>query len=719
MAELLVEFLSEEIPARMQARACADLKRLVTERLKAEQLSFERADAFTTPRRLALVVDGLPLAQPDQRIERKGPRIDAPDKAIAGFLGSVGLTRDACEVRETPKGTFLFAVIDRPGRPAAALLSEIVAEVAQAMPWPKSMRWANTRLRWVRPLYGVVAVFDGSALDGGIALAADDVLPFGGTTRGHRFLAPAAIEATGFADYAEKLRCAYVELDPAARRDRIGGDAAAAVEAAGLRLRPDEALLDEVTGLVEWPVVLMGRIDEAFMGLPPEVLTTAMRSQQKYFAIDDAAGALAPRFLFVANLMADDGGAAIVAGNERVLRARLADAKYFWDADRKTTLEERVPVLDGIVFHARLGSLGDKVMRLQILAGELADAIPRCHSDMARTAALLAKADLVTGMVCEFPELQGIMGRYYALDEGEKHDVADAIADHYSPAGPNDACPHKAVSIAVALADKIDTLVGFFGIGETPTGSKDPFALRRAALGVIRLILENELRVPLAKVLATSDGLYRKASSKGRGKTPAPKGRQKTAAPDGRQNTKDTAAAVLSFVADRLKVHLRDQGVPYDQVAAVFALADEDDLVRLLARVRALGAFVAAEDGANLLTAYRRATNIVRVEEKKDGVTFDGARYDPALPQPANGHEEADLWAKLSEVEAGAGPLIGDEQFADAMGLLARLRRPVDTFFDKVTVNVGETMIRENRLRLLARIVAVMDRVAVFSELEG
>ena len=710
MAELLVEFLSEEIPARMQARAAADLKRLVMERLGAAQLPYERNEAYATPRRLTLVVDGLPLAQPDQCIERKGPRTDAPDQAIAGFLGSVGLTRDACEVRETPKGTFLFAVVERKGRPAAAVLSEIIAEAAQAMPWPKSMRWAATTMRWVRPLHGVVAVFDGIALDGGIALAPDDVLPFGGTTRGHRFLAPAAIAVTDFADYAEKLRAAYVELDPAARRDRIADDAAAAVEAAGLLLRPDEALLDEVAGLVEWPVVLMGRIDEAFMGLPPDVLTTAMRSHQKYFAVDDAAGALAPRFLFVANLTAGDGGAAIVAGNERVLRARLADAKYFWDADRKTTLEERVPALDGIVFHARLGSLGDKVMRLQILAGELADAIPRCHSDMARAAALLAKADLVTGMVGEFPELQGIMGRYYALDEGEKHDVADAIADHYSPAGPNDACPHKAVSIAVALADKIDTLVGFFGIGETPTGSKDPFALRRAALGVIRLILENELRVPLAKVLTASDGLYRKATSKGRGKTPAPKGRRKT---------KDTVAAVLSFIADRLKVHLRDQGVPHDHVAAVFALADEDDLVRLLARVRALGAFVAAEDGANLLTAYRRAANIVRVEEKKDGVTFDGARYDPTLPQPTNGHEEADLWAKLSEVERGAGPLIGDEQFADAMGLLARLRRPVDMFFDKVTVNVGETMIRENRLRLLARIVAVMDRVAVFSELEG
>ena len=700
MAELLVEFLSEEIPARMQARAAADLKRLVTERLAAAQLAFGRAEAFATPRRLALVVDGLALAQPDQRSERKGPRVDAPDKAVQGFLGSVGLTREACEVRETPKGSFLFAVIEQPGRPTATVVSEIIADAALAMPWPKAMRWGATTLRWVRPLHGIVAVFDGAPLDGGIALGRGQALAFGATTRGHRFLAPATFRVNGFADYEAQLRAAYVMLDPAERRRLIADGAAAAAGAAGLVLRDDAGLVSEVAGLVEWPVVLTGRIDAAFMTVPPEVLTTAMRSHQKYFALDDAAGDLAARFVFVANLTTADDGAAIIAGNERVLRARLADAKYFWDSDRKTGLETRVPALDGIVFHAKLGSLGDKVTRLQVLAGELAAMVPRCDPDMARSAAFLAKADLVTGMVGEFPELQGVMGRYYARQDGAPHDVADAIAEHYSPVGPKDGCPHKPVSVAVALADKIDTLVGFFGVGETPTGSKDPFALRRAGLGVIRLILENELRVPLAEVLAMADGLYRRI---------VPKGRQKSA----------TVHALLAFLADRLKVHLRDQGVPHDHVAAVFALADEDDLVRLLARVRALGRFVATEDGANLLTAYRRAANIVRVEEKKDGVTFDGARYKPALPQAADGDEEADLWAKLAVVEAGVAPLIEAERFADAMGLLAQLRRPVDRFFDAITVNVPETMIRENRLRLLARIVSVMDRVAVFSELEG
>lgn len=696
MSELLIEFFSEEIPARMQARAADDLKALTTARLKAAGLDFTRAEAHSTPRRLALVVDGLPARQPDVREERKGPRVGAPEQAVQGFLKSAGLdSLDQCERRDTGKGVFWFAVTEKKGRPTAEVLGEIVTAVAGELPWPKSMRWATGTVRWVRPLHSIIALFDGQVIPGSVALGGDErPVAFGASTRGHRFLAPDAFTVTSFADYQARLRGAHVLLDRAERRRKIQADAEALCTEAGLVLSPDDGLLDEVCGLVEWPVVLIGTIDEAFMDVPAEVLITSMRTHQKYFAALDHQGRMAPRFIVVANMVTADGGKAVVAGNERVLRARLSDAKFFWDLDRKTKLEERVPALGDITFHARLGTVADKVTRVRTLAAEIADAIPGADVDAVRSAALLAKADLVTGVVGEFPELQGVMGRYYAIGEGAGAEVAAAIADHYKPLGPTDTCPTAPVSVAVALADKIDTLVGFFAIDEKPTGSKDPYALRRAALGIIRLILENRLRLPLTALFQAAHRLYQV---------------------DGLADAATVSRDLVGFFADRLKVVLRDQGVRHDLIDAVFALGGEDDLVRLLARVQALQAFVGSEDGANLLTAYRRASNIVRIEEKKDGVTHDAAPDAGLLAQD----EEKALSAALDSAAQAAGPLLEREDFAGTMGVLASLRGPVDAFFDKVTVNAEDAALRVNRLRLLGRIRATLNTVADFSRIEG
>ncbi len=689
MAEFLLEFLSEEIPARMQTRATEDLVRLLTEALTGARLDYDRAESFVTARRLTAVVDGLPRTQPEQRSERRGPKVGAPEPAIQGFLRSTGLTLDACEVRDTGKGDFYFAVMESPGQPTAALLPEIITDVARRLPWQKSMRWAARQERWVRPLHSVLAVFDGKPLSGevfGLAL--------GNQTVGHRFLAPETISVRSFDDYAETLRGAYVMLDPAERRRTIWEDAVRAAGQSGLTVQRDPALLAEVAGLVEWPVVLMGRIDDAFMAVPPEALSTAMRAHQKYFSVRTGDGTLAPHFVFVANMHADDGGQTIVDGNERVLRARLADAKFFWDKDRKTPLAEAVPALDQVAFHAKLGSVGAKAARMAALAEELAAVIPDCDAALARRGAQLAKADLVSEMVGEFPELQGLMGRYYALEAGENPEVAEAIGTHYAPVGPGDAHPTAPVSVAVALADKIDTLVGFWAIDQKPTGSKDPYALRRAALGVIRIILGNGLRLSLTDAFTASLALQNLAEK-----------------PD----AAGLASDLMGFFAERLKVHLREEGIPHDHVAAIFALAAEGDLVRLVARVKALGDFLASSDGGNLLTAYRRAANIVRVEEKKDGVVFDGRGYDGAL---ASG-DEVELWSVLAEIEGSAADMIAAERFGDMMTLYAQLRVPVDDFFANVTVNVDDAALRANRLRLLARIVSSMNDIADFSQISG
>jgi glycyl-tRNA synthetase beta chain len=683
MPDFLLELLTEEIPARMQGAAAEELKRLFEIALDEAGIKNERIDTYVTPRRLALSVTGLPLAQPGASEERRGPRVGAPEAAVQGFLKSVGLS--ACEKRQTDKGEFYFAVVERPGRAMVDVLADIVRAVIAGFPWPKSMRFPAAQFRWVRPINSALSLFDGEVLP----LQLDEI-PVGNETQGHRFLWKLPFAVTDFADYRDKLRTARVVLEAEERKRLIRDGLEKAAKKAGLAVKEDVALLEEVTGLVEWPVVLIGRIEPEFMELPAEVLTTSMKTHQKYFACLDEKGALAPQFLLVSNMLANDGGKAIVAGNERVLRARLSDAKFFWDQDRKVQLESRVPKLAERVFHAKLGSVLQKVERMEQLAAALAPSI-KADPELARRAARLAKADLSTGMVGEFPELQGLMGRYYALHDVEAPEIAEAIAEHYAPLGPSDRCPTAPVSVAIALADKIDTLVGFFAIDEKPTGSKDPYALRRAALGVIRLILENKLRLSLSRAFHQAYAI----AGEGLGTEPT--------------------ADLLAFFADRLKVALRDQGVRHDLVAAVFALSGEDDLVRLLARVEALAAFLKTDDGANLLTAYRRASNIVRIEEKKDGIDYNGTPDRAGFQQ----QEEVMLAMRLGNATGKSTAALEQEDFAGAMAALASLRAPIDDFFNKVTVNAEDKTLRANRLRLLAQIRDTLNRVADFSQIEG
>ena len=698
MAELLLELFSEEIPARMQSAAADQLLATVTARLGDERLDFERAQSYVTPRRLTLVVDGLPAQQPDIVEDRRGPHVGAPQRALEGFMKSAGLSSlEGAEVRTVGGADYYYLSRTIRGRAAADVLGDVLTATIEGFAWPKSMRWGSEPMRWVRPLQNVLCLFDGAVVD--VALRSHG-LRANDHTFGHRFLAPQPLAVKSFAEYCGKLRDAFVVLDPRERREiiREGAHALAAGEA--LTVADDPALLDEVAGLVEWPVVLAGSIDAHFMDVPREVLTTTMRANQKYFALETAAGGLAPRFLLVANVAAHDGGAAIVAGNERVLRARLYDAKFFWDQDLRAPLASRVAKLAELVFHAKLGTVGERVARLRPFARELAEALREPESELADRAALLCKADLVTGMVREFPELQGKMGRYYALAEGEDPRVADAIAEHYAPLGPNDRAPAAPVSIAVALADKLDTLVGFFAIGEKPTGSRDPFALRRAALGAIRIIVENGLRLRLREQFLAAYGHF---------------ARQPAFAKAGAAAPDAAAAELLEFFADRMKGHLRGSGVRHDLVSAVFALGDEDDLVRILARVAALETFLASPDGANLLTAYKRASNIVGREEKKDGARYDGA-VDPALfVQP----EETELFAELERASAEIRTAAAREDFAGAMAALAQLRPHVDVFFDRVTVNADDPAQRANRLKLLSGIRAALGAVADFSKVEG
>jgi len=709
MPELLLELFSEEIPARMQRAAAEDLKTLLLKRLADAGIAAEDAASYVTPRRLTVHATGVPAHQPDRREERKGPRVGAPDPAINGFLKAAGLASlDQAEQRETGKGAFWFAISEVKGRPSADLLPALLIDTVLALSWPKSMRWRDTRLSWVRPLRSMIGLFDGSRLGGGLQLGAhrpggaqggyeasgdENFVGFGTRTRGHRFLAPDEIEVSWFADYRDQLANAFVEIDPAKRRDEIRRQADALAAAHQLSLIDDPALLDEVTGLVEWPVALIGRIDDAFMALPPEVLTTSMRAHQKYFALRRPDGFLAPRFIVVSNMVTADGGAAIVAGNERVLRARLSDAKFFWDQDRKTPLERFAHKLDQRVFHAKLGSVADKVTRLEELAGHIA-ALMRLDPAPAARAAQLAKADLSSGMVGEFPELQGVMGRYYALAQGEPAEIAEAIAQHYAPAGPDDACPTAPVSVALALADKLDTLAGFFAIDERPTGSKDPFALRRAALGVLRLVGENQLRLPMRELFGRALALYPKVA--------------------GTESHGAIVDALLGFLADRLKVHLRGVQVRHDLVEAVFRLR-EDDFVRLRMRVDALAGFVGSATGQGLLVAFRRAVNILKIEEKNDGKSYNG----PAAPGLMRQAEETALKRALDAVRPAVMQAIAADDFVGAMTRLGELRAPVDAFFESVTVNCPETDLRQNRLRLLSDIRDTFLEVADFSAIEG
>jgi glycyl-tRNA synthetase beta chain len=745
MPDLLLELFSEEIPARMQARAAEDLLKGVTDRLVGAGLVYEGAKAFVTPRRLTLSVHGVPARQPDLREEKKGPRVGAPDNAIAGFLKAAGLKSiDEAKVQPDKKGDFYVAVMEKPGRAAIAVIGEILPEVIKGFPWPKSMRWgeqskAPGALNWVRPLHSIVATFGPETEEPEIVPFAVGGIAAGNETRGHRFLAPAPFTVRRFADYAQKLGNAKVVLDAERRRDIILTEAKQLAFAQGLELVQDDGLLAEVAGLVEWPVVLLGSFDEKFLRIPEEVIRATIRNNQKCFVLRDAAHAkLVDKFILVSNLEADDGGKAIVAGNERVIRARLSDAKFFYETDLKTRLEDRLPKFKDIIFHEKLGTQWHGIERIEILAAELA---PFVGADLekAKRAARLCKADLLTEVVGEFPELQGLMGKYYAEAQGEDEAVAHACEDHYKPKGPDDLVPSDPVSIAVALADKIDRLVGFWAVDEKPTGSKDFYGLRRAALGVIRLVVENKIRLPLMSVLIPArvmigDDLkhqqldqlvepirrLREAGLSDRRINPIWSDLERRRFPEKLSDQEKNAALgqianLLSFLAERLKAQLREQGARHDLVDAVFALEGQDDLLLIVRRVEALGEFLDTEDGKNLLAGYKRATNIIRIEEKKDSREYTGAPDPAHYKQP----EEKVLAQAIDAAKAEATRAVEKEDFEAAMRAMASLRPHVDAFFDKVTVNVDDKPLRENRLKLLNEIRAATRAVADFSKIEG
>jgi glycyl-tRNA synthetase beta chain len=744
MPDLLLELFSEEIPARMQAKAADDLRRMVTDKLVAEGLVYEGAKAFATPRRLALTVHGLPARQSDLKEERRGPRVGGPDAAIQGFLKATGLAsiEEAKIQRDPKKGDFYIALIEKPGRATLDVLADMLPVIIRTFPWPKSMRWGERSakpgaLSWVRPLHAITATF-------GLETEAPDVVEFavdgiaaGQTTYGHRFMAPAAINVRRFEDYEAKLLDAKVVLDPERRKDTILTDAKQLAFAQGFELVEDQALLDEVAGLVEWPVVLMGSFDKEFLSIPGEVIRATIRNNQKCFVVSDPkTGKLADKFVLTANIEASDGGKAIVAGNERVIRARLSDAKFFYETDLKTKLEDRLPKFDQIVFHEKLGTQGERIARIVQLAGEIAPLVG-AEVEKAKRAARLAKADLLTEVVGEFPELQGLMGKYYALAQGEDAAVAAASEDHYKPQGPADRVPTDPVSIAVSLADKIDTLVGFWAIDEKPTGSKDPFALRRAALGVIRLIVENGLRLPLyercilhslffaERTLSTFENLVTEKSkalefivpnlSKALVERAHQIARSETTLESALGYFDAQITSLLAFFADRLKVQLRDQGARHDLVDAVFALEGQDDLLMVVRRVDALGKFLDTDDGKNLLAGTKRASNILAIEEKKDKRAFDGA----PIASLYSLDEEKALAKAIEQVKAEASAAVAKEDFAGAMSAMAKLRPAVDAFFDKVKVNDDDPKVRENRLKLLNEIRAATRAVADFSRIEG
>lgn len=716
MAEFFLELFSEEIPARMQAAAAAEIERTVAEAVRTHGLECASLSSFVTSRRLGLVVKGLPTAQPDTVEERKGPSVSAPEKALEGFLKSTGMKKEELIVRNNGKGDFYFANIRRQGRPTAELLKETVEAMLASFPWPKSMRWNEHKEHWVRPLHSIICLFDGAVIP--VRFAGVEA---GKTTRGHRFLAPAAFEVENFDDYQKKIRDAFVIIDTDERKKIISDAAHALAQSVGCKLLEDAGLLDEVAGLAEYPVPLLGKIDDEFMSVPQEVLITSMRTNQKYFCMTDDNGKMAPYFVVVANMKTVNGGKEIVAGNERVLRARLSDARFFWDEDRKTTLASKADKLASRVFHAKLGSVADKVSRIRALLPEILKYVPGANAADADRAALLCKADLSTGMVGEFPELQGIMGRYYARFDGENDAVAEAIAEHYSPLGPKDRCPSAPVSVALALADKIDTLVGFWLIDLKPTGSKDPFALRRAALGVIRLILENKIRLPLTDIFQISRTTYGESirCAVQEAMTASEK-RESVVEPTVLTNwTARQMGSLAEFIAERLKVLMKDRGVRHDHIAAVYDLtrkADEPfDLVRMLLRVEALTAFLATDDGADLLTAYRRAANILRIESAKDKRSYDEKADETLL----SSDEERVLFDALGKVVLNSSEKIASDDFEGAMAALAALRAPVDAFFEKVQVNCDDERLRANRLRLLSMIADAMGGAADFSVIEG
>ena len=729
MADLLIELFSEEIPARMQARAADDLKKAMTDGMVEAGLTYASAAAFATPRRLCLTVEGLLDASPRTVEERKGPRADAPEKAIEGFLRGAGLTRDDLEERDTPKGAILYVKITKEGRPTADIIAEVLEQTIRNFPWPKSMRWGSGSLKWVRPLHSILCIL--SREDGAEVVPLDvDGIVSGNTTRGHRFLAPDVITVSGFDDYTAKLKRAFVVLDSAERRDTIWNDATNMAFASGMEVVEDAGLLAEVAGLVEWPVVLMGRIGEAFLDLPPEVLQTSMKEHQKFFSARNPKTGRIEKFITVANRTTADHGVTILAGNEKVLSARLSDAKFFWDNDLRIAKSAAgmgawVENLKNVTFHNKLGTQAELIERMAVLARELAPMVgadPQAAEDAAR----IAKADLSSEMVYEFPELQGLMGRYYALAAGHSEEVAAAAEEHYAPLGPSDDVPTAPVSVAVALAEKIDKLTGFWAIDEKPTGSKDPFALRRAALGVIRTVLENDLTIPLVSVLRGSvleaagaaywaevlsdDNEDERKHSIGMGLGHFRDEAFKTY-PFSSEKTDD----LLAFLHDRLKVYLKDQGIRHDIIDACIAMEGNDDLTLLVKRARALSDTLKTDDGENLLQAFKRANNILTQAETADGVEYS---YGADVKFAENDAERA-LFTALDAAEATITPAMAAQDFTTAMSAMAGLRPALDAFFDATQINTDNGAVRRNRLNLLSRIRTLCTSVADLTRIDG
>ncbi|MQQ09449.1 glycine--tRNA ligase subunit beta [Epibacterium sp. SM1979] len=743
MPDLLIELFSEEIPARMQARASEDLKKKMTDGLVEAGLTYASAAAFSTPRRLTLTVEGLLAESPTVREERKGPKVGAPDKAIEGFLRGAGLTREQLEERETPKGAVYFATIEKAGRPAAEIIAEVLDTTIRNFPWPKSMRWGASSMRWVRPLHSILCVLTKDEGSEVVPLEIEGIAA-SNTTYGHRFMAPAQITVTGFDDYVTQLKRAFVVLDPKERADAIWQDATNQAFASGLDVVEDKGLLAEVAGLVEWPVVLMGEIADDFLGLPPEVLQTSMKEHQKFFSVKNPKTGRIERFITVANRETADNGATILAGNQKVLSARLADAKFFWENDLRVAQSETgmsawTEKLSNVTFHNKLGTQAARIDRIAELAREIAPVVG-ADADLAEQAARVAKADLSSEMVYEFPELQGLMGRYYAEAAGLPQEVANACEAHYSPLGPSDDVPTEAVSVAVALADKIDTLTGFWAIDEKPTGSKDPYALRRAALGVIRLVLENDARMPLDRFF-DSQLLRHEIAQNGSDKVSATlmqdmlneiadhgvfgsAVRTVLDAFDGdlpehleelKSMLPDVSRDLLGFFHDRLKVFLRDQGIRHDVIDACLEMAGNDDLTLLVKRARALQEFLGTEDGENLVQGFKRANNILTQAEEKDGVEYS---YGADVKFAEDDAEKA-LFSALEGDGGTISTAIEAEDFAAAMGGLAALRAPIDAFFEAVQVNAENDILRRNRLNLLSDIRKACGQVADLTQIEG
>ncbi|MCR8726364.1 glycine--tRNA ligase subunit beta [Frigidibacter sp. ROC022] len=737
MPDLLIELFSEEIPARMQARASDDLKRLMTDGLVAAGLTYDSAGAFATPRRLALSVEGLTARSQTVREERKGPRVGAPEAAIEGFLRGAGVTRDQLTVKDTGKGEAWFAVVEKPGREAAEIIAEVLEATIRNFPWPKSMRWGAGTLRWVRPLHSILCLLSDESGATVVPLSLDG-LTAGDTTEGHRFHAPDRFSVTSFDDYRAKLKRAYVLLDPTERAEHIWHDASQQAFAQGLELVEDKGLLTEVAGLVEWPVVLMGAIDESFLGLPPEVLQTSMKEHQKFFSVRNPKTGRIEKFITVANRETRDHGATILAGNQKVLSARLSDAKFFYDNDlrvvRTEGLEGMAKGLADVTFHNKLGSQAERVQRIEALAREIAPLVGAAP-DLAAEAARICKADLQSEMVGEFPELQGLMGRYYATEAGHDDGVPEACEMHYKPLGPSDEVPSSPVSVAVALADKIDTLTGFWAIEEKPTGSKDPFALRRAALGVIRLVLENQVRASIQPLLTRLVVIHYLNSRLGEVETAQVSLRDVqsgeitkelaakktieilgTSVPEAVADELSARATdLLAFFHDRLKVYLRDRGIPHDVIDACLAMPNNDDLTLLVKRAEALAAFLKTDDGENLLQGFKRANNIVSQAEEKDGVEYS---YGADIKFAEDASEKA-LFSALDAAEEKIAPAMQAEDFSAAMEAMAALRAPLDAFFEAVQVNTDNEVQRRNRLNLLNRIRRLCLSVADLTRVEG